>query len=275
MKNIINEIDKKIYLQDSWLKWNTTTIMAWVHGNEYIGIDILNEIINNIDIISWKVYFIIANLEAIKINKRQFEKNMNRCFLKVNDSKLYEDKRGNEIKKYLNDSDYLLDLHNTFSKQNSVKFLISEHKELWNLFNVPYIINWFDELHPWWSDWYMNNIWKKWICLESWSLYDIKWEDWLKRLTKNSIYNFLKYTWNIDWEFKTYKNKININFDYIYKNKTNDFRFIKDFKDFEKIKKWDLIWFDWKTQIISNYDWYILFAIIPNNIWDECFCLGK
>jgi len=272
---MIQNIWEKIYLIDSWIIWKTTTIMAWVHWNEFIWIKVLEKVLEKIKINYGKVYFVIANLEAIKIDKREFEKNMNRCFLEKNDWKTYEDKRAKKIIKVLEKSDYLLDLHNTFSKENSVKFLISEYKDLGDLFDVPYVISWFDELHPWWSDGFMNNIWKKAVCLESGSLYDISWEKWLKELVEKSIYNFLKFTWNIDWRIEKYKNKININFDYIYKNKTNNFNFLKKYKDFEEIQKGEIIAIDWKEKIFSQYNWYILFARNPNIIGEECFCLGK
>jgi len=62
----MKKITKWIYLKDSWKEWNITTIMVWVHGDEYSWIDALDEVLNDINIINWKVYFIYANLEAIK-----------------------------------------------------------------------------------------------------------------------------------------------------------------------------------------------------------------
>ncbi len=77
----------------------------------------------------------------------------------------------------------------------------------------------------------MNNIWKIWICLESWRIYDEKWPE----IAKNGIINFLRFTWNINWEVKERKNQEFIKFDTIYKNQTLEFKFVKDFLDFEKI----------------------------------------
>lgn len=249
--------------------WKTTTIMAWVHWNELSWINAIQDIINNINVISWKVYFIFANLKAIEIWERQFEKNMNRCFIKNNPRKTYEDKRANELIPYLEESDYLLDVHNTLNKKNSIPFMISEHKELWKYFETDFVISWFDDLHPWWSDGFMNLIWKIWICLESWSIYDEKWLS----IAKNWILNFLKFTWNIQWKPIIRNNQEFIKFDYIYKNKSLNFIFSKDFLDFEKITKWQVIWYDWWEEIISNINGYILFTYIPKNIWEECFCI--
>ncbi len=249
--------------------WKITTIMAWVHWNELAWIKAINDILCNICIDSWKVIFIIANLKAIEICQRQFEKNMNRCFFKNNLWNTYEDKRVNEIIEYLNGSDYLLDIHNTLNTKNSVPFLISEHKELWKYFDVDIVISWFDELHPGWSDWYMNNIWKIWLCLESWSIYDPRWYE----IAKNWIINFLKFTNNISWDYITSNKQEFIKFDKIFKNQSLNFWFVKEFLDFEKITKWQIIAYDWDKEIFSDRNWYIVFTYIPKNIWDECFCI--
>ena len=144
LTNIINWKSSSV-IEINWKKpWNTTTIMVWVHWNELSWVNALFEILDEIKIISWKVYFIFANLEALKLNQRQFEKNMNRCFTENNIWTTYEDKRANEIIPYLQKSDYLLDVHNTLNKNNSIPFLISEYKELWQYFQVDLVVSWFD-----------------------------------------------------------------------------------------------------------------------------------
>lgn len=254
---------------DSYIPWNITTIMVWVHGNELSWVNALFEILKEIKIISWKVHFIFANLKALEIWERQFEKNMNRCFLENNICTTYEDNRVKDIIPYLKESDYLLDVHNTLNTKNSIPFLISEYQNIARFFDVDFIISWFDTLHPGGSDWFMNSIWKIWICLESWSIYDEKWPN----IAKKWIINFLRFTWNIDWKIEEKKNQEFIRFDTIYKNKTLNFRFVKDFLDFEKISKGQIIAYDWDEKIISDRDGYIVFTYKPKNIWDECFCL--
>jgi len=58
----------------------TTTVMVWVHGNELSQVNAVIEMLWDFKIISGKVYFIFANLQAQRINQRFFKKNMNRCF---------------------------------------------------------------------------------------------------------------------------------------------------------------------------------------------------
>lgn len=263
--------DKSIIEIDSWKNWKTTVIMSWVHGNELSWVQIMTQLIPKVQVIKWKVIFIFANLKALNLNKRSYQKNMNRCFLKYNNWDSYEDKRSTEIMKYLDKSDYLLDLHNTINEENSIPFLISEYNDLWKYFDVNFSIKWFDELHPWWSDSYMNKLWKIWLCLESGSIYDKKSID----RAKKWIINFLKYTWNIQWKPMQYRKKEFISFNKIYKNQTMDFKFIKKFKDFEKIEKLQIIAYDGWVSVVSKNDSYILFPYKPNQVWDECFCLWK
>ncbi len=267
----MEKITDWIFLKNSKNPWKTTTIIVWVHGNELSWVNAMDEILKDIEITSGKVYFIYANLKALEINNRIFEKNLNRCFLENNTWSTYEDKRAIEITPYLRDSDYLLDVHNTIGIQNSIPFLISEHKDLWKYFDVDLIISWFDDLHPGWSDGFMNTIGKIWLCLESGNIYDPKWPG----IARNWIINFLKFTWNIKGKAIIKENQEFINFDKIYKNETASFKFSKEFADFERINIWQILAYDWWKTIISDREWYIVFSYNPKNIWDECFCIGK
>ncbi len=267
----MKQLEKWIFLQDSKFPGNTTTIMVWVHGNEKSGPNILNKLMKEIQIIQGKVYFIFANLEALQINKRYYEKNMNRCFFSNIKWNTYEDKRAKTIIKHLNKSDYLLDIHNTLNKLNSIPFLISEYSELWKLFPIKFVSSGFDKLHPGGSDGYMNSIWKIWLCVESGSIYDPNGP----KIAKQSILNFLKFTKNIVWNPNKYAQQTTINFDFIYKNKSLNLQFRKKFRDFEKVRKGDILAYDGDNKILAPYNWYILFPYKANKIWEECFVLGR
>jgi len=106
----------------------------------------LDEIIDNIEIISGKVYFIYANLEAIKQNIRFTETNLNRCFMKLNSLETYEKKRALEIMTILNKSDYLLDIHNTESFNSSLEFLITTHVDYAKYFNIDKVVSHIDDI---------------------------------------------------------------------------------------------------------------------------------
>jgi hypothetical protein len=250
-------------------KWNTTVIMAGVHGNERSGIDAFKNILATISVSSWVVYFILANLKAIEKNVRFVEKNMNRCFRKRIVWNSYEELRVRKIKKILNKADYLLDVHNT-TNTVSEPFLIWEEKKLAKYFPVRKFLSWIDWVQKWGSDGYMYNRWKIWLCIESGSIYDNQWP-WRAEI---SILNFLKITANIVWKPEVFgKDQVKLSCYKIYKSKTDNFVLAKKFKDFENIEKWEIIWYDWGNKVIAEKKWAILFAHDADQKWKECFVL--
>jgi hypothetical protein len=265
------EILKWIFLKDSWVEWKITTVMVWVHGNEVSWIEALDNIIDNIEIISGKVYFIYANLEAIKKKVRFTEKNLNRCFIKNINGNTYEENRAKEIIQILDKSDFLLDVHNMISFNSSLEVLITTHKDYIKYFQVDKIITHIDDVEKWWSDWYIDSIWWKWFCIECWSIN--YWDkEKSRKLAEESIINFLKVTKNINWKPKRFNKKREvIKMSYVYKTKTNNFKLKKEFKDFEIVKKNEIIWYDWWEEIKVDRDSIIIFAVDRNQEWSEWF----
>src|SRR3989344_2642998 len=99
-------------------------VLAGVHGNESFGVKMLEKIIPRLRIVSGKVTFIFANLEAIKQNKRFIEYNLNRAFFKTQPKEIaetLEGKTAREIIPYLEQADVLLDIHASFIL-NSIPF---------------------------------------------------------------------------------------------------------------------------------------------------------
>lgn len=254
-------------------KWKTTVIMTWVHGNERSGLATFKKILPNIKIEKWIVYFVTANLKALEKNVRFIEKNMNRCFRKKIKWNTYEENRAREIRKILNKSDYLLDVHNTTNKI-SEPFLIWEEVKWWKYFPVKKILSWIDSIEKWWSDGYMLNIWKIWFCLESGSIYDTNWPI----NAEKSIINFLKLTGNIEGKAQILiNNQKHIACKKMYKCKTNNFNLSRKFKDFDEVKKWEIIWMDGWKKVVAKEDWLVLFPHDSDEIGKECFvfCIYK
>lgn len=91
--------------------------LALVHGNEIIGLPILNTIIDGllsgIFQPDYEILFGLGNLQALSANKRFIQKDLNRCFGQTT-FETSEDQRAREIEKYfLDEIDYLVDLHQT------------------------------------------------------------------------------------------------------------------------------------------------------------------
>jgi len=161
----MNIWQQDIVVKDSRIPGNTTTIMVWVHGNELAWPIALREIMSYIEVVSGKVNFIFANLKALEQNKRFVEMNMNRCFFNWQNGLSYEQQRVAQILPYLDESDLLLDCHNTTNTHSSVPMFLWENSEYAQYFDTSIMVTWFDGIQPGSSDGYMYQQWKVGICL--------------------------------------------------------------------------------------------------------------
>lgn len=267
---------------DSWIAWKTVTVFWWIHWDEVVWEKIIKYFVkkiksDKINIISWKLIFAFWNLEAMKIWKREYSANLNRCFNKKlfeSNKEIYEYKRAKELSEILDVSDALLDIHSVSSKSDA--FIFSENTEkninlVKNIFSWKIILGYWeilDDVLAWDTENYMHNLWKLAHTLECWNHNEEKsFLIWIE-----VVENFLNYFWIIElkkkkklyWEFfKVYD---------IFKTKTWNFKFEKEFKNFDFIKKWEKIWYDWVQEIFSKSEFYML---LPNfwqqKIWEEVF----
>lgn len=263
-------MNNSIYTIQSNFPWPTTTIMCGVHGNETTGITLCNIYQKNLSIDFGKVILIQANPKAIAQKQRYIEKNMNRCFVLNNPWTTYEDMRAREIILYLEQSDYLLDIHNTLRDQTQ-PFVISEHDNISELFAVDFAVKWFDILHSGGSDSFMNILWKVWICLECGKSDTSLGID----IAHRGVMNFLKFTGNISWAIEKKQEQRTLLFDIIYKSRTTKWKFAKLFSDFEFLPQGTIVGYDDWEKVIAKYDAHILFAKQPQYLWDEVFCLWR
>jgi succinylglutamate desuccinylase len=97
-------------------KVKTIALSAIVHGNEIIGVDIFNSLIQKIQsgALSPKINirFVLGNLDAYHAGKRFLETDMNRSFL-AQDIVTHEEKRAAEICPLLDGSSLFMDIHQT------------------------------------------------------------------------------------------------------------------------------------------------------------------
>lgn len=242
--------------------------MTWVHGNELSWPIAFQKILPQITIDTGTVYFIIANPKALEKNIRYVEKNMNRCFSPIISGSSYEEERVQEIMPFLQEADYLLDIHNTTNPQSKA-FLISEHQSVSCFFPIDTVISGIDLLHSWGSDGYMNSLNKIWLCIECWSISDAK----APIIAEQSIINFLQYTGNIAQAPRSFLGQTFICFDYIYTTVTDLFILTESFCDFDYIKKDQIIWYDGDIPISASIDSVILFAHNRKKKWEEAFVL--
>ena len=135
-------------------------ILVAIHGNEVCGPKAITNIIkkiknNEIKIKTGSVTFIpICNLEAYKQNKRYININLNRIFEKIENPKNNEEIISQKIIKYIDECDYLLDIHSIHSEGPSFAFLDKDTEEEMKKF---VIIQNFQSIIVGWNDIFGKN----------------------------------------------------------------------------------------------------------------------
>jgi len=275
-----------IYFIDSEVPWPIISIFWWIHWDEISWVKANKYFFDqikdwNINIKKGKLILVLeANEEAVKINDRQVEYNLNRLFKDdLDDLDNYEYKRAIVLKNILKDSDYLLDLHST--SWPSIPFLYSEMqnfelaKKMW----VSHVIwGWWEldwDTISWDTENYINSHWWVWFTFEAG---DHLSKDWFKNAYQ-MILNFLstldiiehKYFKNIWWEKVFFKVT-----DY-YVAKSDNFKYKVPEENFQKFKAWTLIWIDGWNEILAKEDMIFVMPkkeeIIQKDI--EVYFIGK
>ncbi|MFA6537565.1 MAG: succinylglutamate desuccinylase/aspartoacylase family protein [Patescibacteria group bacterium] len=251
-------------------------VLAGVHGNEVCGIKALQKIIPKIKIDCGQVIFGFGNPRAIRKNIRQTAENLNRMFKSVSEyskkqKQSYEYKRAQLLKKYFDKVEVLLDLHASFAP-NDRPFVICKKKdqEFAKFLPLKTVVFGFDAIEPGGTDYYMNQKGKVGFCVECGYFTDNK----AVKVAEKTILNFLKARGHLKSNLKKEKQKY-LQVNYLYYTKTNKFVLKKEFADFEKIKKGQLIGFDGTKKVLSPQTGFILFSTNREKKGSEGFLLGK
>jgi len=258
-----------------------SVVFAGVHGNETGGISAVKELLKNFTIDFGSVVFVFGNPEAIKSKVRFTEFNLNRAFKNEDQysdevKNTYEYKRAQVLKKYLQDSDVLLDIHSS-SNSKSEPFVICERnaKEIINYFPKEFkkIVHGFDDIEPGGTDWYMNSLGKIGICIECGFHENPR----AITLAKETIMDFLiarghfkNKDSQVSANYRCYVQMINL-----YNTKSDSFVIAKNFADFEELKKGDIIGVDGGTDVVADKNCIILFPQSKKKTGEEAFLLGE
>jgi len=253
-----------------------SVIMAGVHGDEICGVIAINEIKESLKIEKGTLFLLFGNPRAIDQKVRYTETNLNRMFvsdseIKENEINSYEYNRAQFIKKYLEESDFLLDLHASYTPK-SEPFIICESNAKKIIKGMPasIVVSGFDECEPGGTDYYMNKIGKIGICLECGYLDDSN----SISIAREGIETFLKNVGHISGKVKKIKQK-HIRIYELYKAKSNRFTLSKPFADFDIIKTGGVIGIDGIDKKIVEKDSVILFARNTNARDEEVCLLGE
>ena len=257
-------------------KGPASIIIGGIHGNETCGVNAVKKIFSTLKIDAGKVIIAFGNPKAIIKKLRFVESNLNRLFrpskqLSKKEKSSYEYSRMLFLKKYLKQSDFLLDIHASFTPK-SRRFIICENNANKIIKYLPFnlVVNGFDAVQPGGTDYHMNKIGKIGICVECGYKDDPK----SNFIAEKAIKNFLIATKNIVGN-KIQKLQKKIKIYKLYKSKSNIFSLSKKFNDFEIIKKGQKIGIDGNREIRAGKKSIILFAQNTQKIGEEAFLLGK
>jgi len=102
------------------------TFSCLIHGNELGGLFAINHFLTNLiasgDTFNKSLCIIIGNIKAAEMNKRFYQRDLNRCF-GAEKTELYEEVLAELISPHLRASRYLVDLHQTNSPTESDFFI--------------------------------------------------------------------------------------------------------------------------------------------------------
>lgn len=254
----------------------TVAIFGGVHGDEKVGVMIIDYLLKNLEVTRGTVYLVYANPMAIRKNVRYIEKNLNRLFTRRKKHETCEEKRAKELMDILDKCDALLDLH-AYSEPlgESIPFLITEDnsEHITKNMDFGFIAKGIDTLEKGGTDGYMSNQEKIGICAE---LGSIEKPEKFITLGIQTVYQFLQSFDMVDEKYTSSKtNQTKIKFELIYPKKTKDFKFTKKYKTFDKIHKGEIICIDGKEEVISPFDGYILFPRPNYEPGIEAFLLAR
>jgi succinylglutamate desuccinylase len=104
----------------------TVGFLALVHGNETVGLPIINSLIESLligeQVVDYDIYFGLGNIPAALKDKRFLDEDLNRCFGRPGHS--MESQRARQLEdQMLNHCDFLIDLHQTVSAAKDPFFI--------------------------------------------------------------------------------------------------------------------------------------------------------
>jgi len=257
-----------------------SVVFAGIHGNEVCGVKAFYEIVPNIKLDSGEVYFVFGNPKAIQKNTRFTEFNINRAFRETKFynakiKKTYEYKRAQFLKKFLDKSEVLLDIHST-TNPGSKPFIISEKnsKNITPYFTKKFVreVRGFGDIEPGATEDYMNNRGKIGITVECGQHNDPK----SIEIAKNTISAFLTACGHIvSKKINTKNTRPVFEVQSLYLTKSETFSLKKQFVDFSPIKKGTVIGTDGTQVVKSERDGIIVFAHNCKGVEQEAYILGK
>ncbi len=252
----------------------TVAIFGGIHGNEVVGVKMIDILRKELEVEAGTVYLAYGNLEAIKKGKRFVEKNLNRCFVNNSIGKTNEEVRARELMKVLDKCDALLDLH-SFTNSQGERFAICEENafDIASKCDVPVISFGWNDVEPGGTDDYMYGEGKVAMCVECGPHHKVA--ESLK-CAKFAVDVFLKYFDCISGEMvvdNSPKKYVKVSEAII--RKSTDFKFSKDYKNFDNLEEGKVFATEDGKKYIARKDECIVLPTPKEPIGGEICLLGK
>ncbi len=270
-------IKESIIRKEGSTAGKTVAIFAGVHGNEQVGVRVLERLENELRVKAGIVFLVNANPPAIEANKRFLAQNLNRLFSEKHDGdEEYEDQRAKELMAILDQCDAVLDIH-SYNSLSGRQFSFCEPNgyDIIKLMDFPIIVSCHNPDPKMYSTTVMGYMNKKGgvgICIECGTSNK---PDEFTELALKSAYQFLQYFENIE-PTTPYDNVVQqiIKNDRMLYKKNENFKFVKDFKDFEPLPSGKAFAFDGDEPLIAGENECIIFPRPDVPIGGEVCLIG-
>lgn len=265
--------------------WNDLLVLGSIHGDEVCGskaIDtVISDIRNNATLLLCGSITCIprANRRAYEAWVRYIEYNLNRIFWQ-RDAISWEHHIARTIAEYIPQSDFLLDLHSLHEWNVPFAFLESplpQAKEFVGYSHIEYVVVGWEELYSGTKD--MDSV----SFATSMNIPGVTIECWQHKdptaviHAEKSIRSAMEFLGNIKKlrqngvEWPRTKRYVRVN--KIVQRPTGA-KFAKDWKNFDAIRRWEIIWYSDDGTHLAPYDGYILIPKPEWCAWEEWYYLG-
>lgn len=264
--------------------WKHTLILWSIHGNEVCGSIAIDRVAERIRswstrIISGQVTFLPrANRKAYDKWVREIEYNLNRLF-GPRKALSEEHQITKLIEGYINNATFVLDLHSIHEGEGAFAFQespIEVAKEVIAWLPVSYfLLDWerlYGETTAMDTIAYATSRWIPWVTVECGNHTDPK----SIEIAEESINHTLAFLGHVDpatrdYHYETRKLYVKAK-EIIYR--PAGAKFTKDWKNFDVIRKWEVLWTADEWEYTAPYDGMIIIPKPVGKKWDEWYYLG-
>lgn len=253
----------------------TSVILVGIHGNEKHGPIAASKVIPTLKVKRGKVLFVVGNPRALELGVRETDANLNRMF--TDDENLteaqrssYEYERAQYLRQYIDQADYLMDVHGSRSPKSEPFIICTKQAEEVILpLPITRVVSGFDKEVGATED-YVNARGKIGITIECGYIEDPSCVD----VAINCINSFLGAIGHIHYIAPPQEHEY-MHMYWLYHTQTDSFVLTKEFDDFEFVPRGTVIGHDSGEPIAAEKDSYIVFARNQQKVGYEGFLLGE